>query len=176
LTFYHHNKDKMESAFFYNTFFAPAPSAPSPVLELPDDVLGIISEFTRPLKRRVVNCWWDQTDTEDDMLDYVDQWLTDKAMEMLEDGQILTENDDGLVHFNVDRKYDGTKWSFTVEMFNIDGDLEDHCFALAFTRDELYRWGGDNYQTTHGYWWEILPDDDLVTQLQDENGKVIRTI
>jgi hypothetical protein len=161
----------MESAYFYNTFFAPAPS-----VELPDDVLGIISQFTRPLKRRVVSCKWDETDTEEMMLDSVEEWLTDKAMEMLEDGQLITDEEDDLVLFEIDRKMDGNKWVFTVEMINIDGDLVDHCFALTFTRDELYRWDGNNYQTTHGYWWEILPDDDLVTQLQDDTGKVIRTI
>ena len=176
----------MESAFFYNTFFAVAPSP----VELPDDVLDIMTSFSKPLKRRVVSCRWDETETEDDMLDKVDQWLIDKAHEMLEEGVISTEmlrqgvisadQEDHLVHFEVERKFDGTKWSFTVVMFNIDGEMEDHVFNLTFTRDELYRWDGNSYQTNNGhqwgYWLKIIPDHDLVTQLHDDNGEVIYAI
>lgn len=170
----------MESAFFYNTFFS-APSPVAPVFELPDDVLDIISSFSKPLKRRVVSCRWDETETEDDMLDKVDQWLIEKAYLWLEEGVIPNDQEDHLVHFEVERKFDGTKWSFTVVMLNIDGEMKDHVFNLTFTRDELYRWDGNSYQTNHGYhrwgyWMKILPDHDLVTHLQDDNGEVIRTI
>jgi hypothetical protein len=172
LIFYH---KKMESAFFYNTFFALAPSR-----ELPDDVLDIISSFSKPLKRRVVSCRWDETETEDDMLDRVDQWLTDKADQWLDEGVISNDQEDHLTHFNVDRKFDGTKWSFTVVMFNMDGEIKNHVFNLTFTRDELYRWDGNKYKTNNGhrwgYWLKILPDHDLVTHLQDEKGEVIRRI
>ena len=171
--FYH---KKMESAFFYNTFFALAPSR-----ELPDDVLDIISSFSKPLKRRVVSCMWDETETEDDMLDRVDQWLTDRADMLLHEGVIYSDQEDYLTNFNVDRKFDGTKWSFTVVIFNIDGEIKNHMFNLTFTRDELYRWDGSSYETNNGYhrwgyWWKILPDHDLVTHLQDNKGEVIRRI
>lgn len=168
----------MESAFFYNTFFAVAPSP----VELPDDVLGIISSFSKPLKRRVVSCRWDETETEDDMLDKVDQWLIDMADEMLDWDVIPNDQEDNLVHFEVERKFDGTKWSFTVVMINnIDGEIKNHVCNLTFTRDELYRWDGNSYQTNHGYhrwgyWMKILPDHDLVTHLQDDTGEVIRRI
>jgi hypothetical protein len=172
----------MESAFFYNTFFALAPSH-----ELPDDVLDIISSFSKPLNRRVVSCRWDETETENDMLDRVDQWLTEKAYYVLDEGEISNDHEDHLTHFNVDRKFDGTKWSFTVIMINIDGEMEDHVintrdvFNLTFTRDELYRWGGINHYITNngyrwGYWLKLLPDHDLVTHLQDNKGEVIRRI
>ena len=171
----------MESAFFYNTFFAVAPSH----AELPDDVLGIISSFSKPLKRRVVSfCTWDESETEDDMLDRVDQWLTEKAYYVLDEGEISSDQENHLTHFNVDRKFDGTKWSFTVVMINI-GEMEDHVintrdvFNLTFTRDELYRWGG-HYITNNGYrwgyWLKLLPGHDLVTHLLDNKGEVIRRI
>jgi hypothetical protein len=165
----------MESAF-----------ALAPSYELPDDVLGIISSFSKPLKRRVVSsCMWDESETEDDMLDRVCGWLTEKAYYVMDDGEISNDHEHHLTHFNVDRKFDGTKWSFTVVMINIDGEMEDHVintrdvFNLTFTRDELYRWGG-HYKTNNGYrwgyWLKLIPSHDLVTHLQDNKGEVIRRI
>jgi hypothetical protein len=155
----------MESALYYNAIFAVAPAEAK---YLPDDVITIISAFSKPLKRRIVSTY-SSDKTEEEMLDAVEEWFSDMMMVMLENDEFLADGDepeDDIVDFELNRTYDDEGWTISVTIINNEGDAVDEAIQLTFTREELYLWDYAEYQTTYGgTHWELCPSRTVINQI-----------
>jgi hypothetical protein len=119
------------------------------------------------IRRTVAQEWGEET--EEEMLNEVEEWFREKMMEMLENEEFLTESDepeDKIMDFEIDRSADDDGWSFSVTTINNQGDSVDIAVELNFTREQLYHWDGEEYQTTYGGTrWELCPSSTLVVQV-----------
>jgi hypothetical protein len=134
---------------------------------LPDDVLGVISEFSKPLKRRTVSTFWGKR-TEQEMLDYLVQLcLIEVKRQIREEDYTFPDNVERL------EIEDNT---VLTEDTPLEVDLGDanyiNIYVLGHTMfdvdiENISEWSGDNL-AFH------LEKGELVTQFIDKNGKVIR--
>jgi len=147
-------------------------------MELPNDILTVITDFSKPLKRRTVASHWDET-TEEDMLHRVEMFLCKEGDELRDEGQWDYHGE--TIGIGVERYFDDeeNEWTFYVNAVNLESEDEICVFKSTFTREQLYLWDAESYdpddeESEHNL--TLCESEDIVTQLLDENGKVIRTI
>jgi hypothetical protein len=147
-------------------------------MELPVDVLTIISEFSKPLKRRLISQEWYEYARKKDMLEAVDDWLEQTLDDMIHstwggfrfgvDLQIMDNFD---IHFQENDDNFEYKISFMK-----DGETEDEFIYLRFDIGELYEWDTTEYSTSReGYSWHLCPSENFATQFINDNGRVVNT-
>ena len=143
---------------------------------IPDDILGVISEFSKPLKRRTVSTFWEEK-TEKEMVEYIahqcliqvkkeideNDFTYDGNVELLETdyNTIITEDTPIETEIHVESYED-----YYIEA-HVDGMM---LFCVQCNRQELYEWSGKNIG------FDLKDKGVLVTQLIDKDGKVIRII
>lgn len=108
--------------------------------------------------------WGNKTEAE--MLTEVELWFGGKMRQMLDNEEFLCDSDepeDQIVDFEADLDGDGNGWTISVTTINNEGDEVDIAVVLNFTREDLYHWSGNQWQTTYGGCrWELCPSDTLV--------------
>lgn len=108
--------------------------------------------------------WGNKTEAE--MLIEVELWFGGKMRDMLDNEEFLCESDepeDKIMDFEAELDGDGNGWTISVTTINNEGDEVDIAVELNFTREDLYHWSGNQWQTTYGGTrWELCPSRTLV--------------
>jgi hypothetical protein len=103
--------------------------------------------------------------TEAEMLTTVELWFGGKMREMLDAEEFLCDSDepeDKIMDFEAELVGDGNGWCIAVTTINNEGDEVDIAVELTFTREDLYNWSGNSWQTTYGGTrWELCPSRNL---------------
>jgi len=106
-------------------------------MEFPEDVLALIREYSRPLKRRIISNYW------------ITQGSTDAEMSINEKAEwVFEEFKQYWSPSAVMRTYD---WGW--EIYDDEDDEEDDYFAdlkVVFDKTKLLEWDG-NFELENGY-------------------------
>lgn len=106
-------------------------------MELPDDVLALIREYSRPLKSRIISNFW------------INQGSTTAEMSINEKAEwVFEEFKKQFWDYAVMRTYD---WGW--EIYDDEDDEDDEYFAdlkVVFDKTKLLEWDG-NFELENGY-------------------------
>jgi hypothetical protein len=134
-------------------------------MEFPDDVLSLIREFARPLKRRIISNYWVQQKiiNIDEMAEQVRFTFNESFKHEHIPSPILT------TPINCLEKIDGT-W---IICSNCHPHGNEH---LSFNEKELLKWNGELEYVDGSYYFDFyrLEKDDIMYKQLLQNGRVIK--
>ena len=132
---------------------------------LPDDILGLIRDFARPLTRRKVSVYWNQPyiKSNDDMLQHVYNIMVEaiQTSPWLEGEEIRIES----------------RWenAFKLYVWVKDDDVEYAELIVSLSNHDILHWKLNDEQ----YHLGIIPycnESRYITQLINDNGIIVKLI
>jgi hypothetical protein len=136
---------------------------------LPDDVISLISEYSRPLKRRIVSDYWKRSDISSDG-DMIADAITHIAC-LLEHHCWFAETT-----LRLDIDYIGrTTDKIAIDVWTKDDECEYLEMKLQLTMHHILNWK-KNDEYYHVGLTEWYQSHQCITQLINNNGKIVKLL
>lgn len=135
---------------------------------LPDDVVRIISEYSRPLKRRTVSDYWNRSDIETDG-DMIADAITHIAC-ILEHHCWFADT-----RIRLDINYIGNMDKIIIDVWAKDDECEYLEMKLQLTMHDILNWekNDEYYHVGLMHWCQ---SHQCITQLINNNGKIVKLL